>query len=767
MNRRPTSTARIVATGLGVITSTATGAAAFARALRDGVRGMAPVTLFDVSDQKSSLAAEVKHFDVQSALPAALRGIASRSDALGIVAADEAARGARLTKEMLRGAGIVAGGTTGGMLETEKFFAAVHADPSFEIPLAKLLSHPLSAPADHIARALGIDGPRRTVCTACSSGTNAIAIGADMLRRGECSVVLVGGIDALCRLTFSGFNALGAMDANPCRPFDLHRAGMNLGEGAGFLVLERMDEALARGARIAGEVLGFGIVSEAHHITNPQSTGEGAARAMSLALADAGLTAADVDYVNAHGTGTQLNDGMEAPAIRSVFGSHADRVYVSSTKSLVGHTLGAAGAIEAVICLLAMEHGFVPPTAGLTDVDPNCQLRHVPEKSIETRVNVCLSNSFGFGGTDCVVCLGVPDAGDPRVRARSRERAVVITGLGAVIATGTGNDGIDRALRSTERTSIPPGEPPRIGSVGDRLDPARARRLNRFGRMATDAAAQALADASYTVSQPGRVGAAIGTGWGSLDDSAAFMRRVVERGARLAPPADFPNLVLSAAVGHLSIYHGLKGPTVTAAALTVSGEQALLLAWAEIVAGRADAMAAGGVEERNPVILGLINPMANASDHPGERAARSEGSACVLLEGEDTALARGARPLARIAGWHQAAYAPPTGADGDSGLALIEAATRAIRTAVDEAGVAVGAVVTASEIAVVREGVTAALGPRVPCYETSPRVGFFEAMGVLSIAGAVRLLTRDEAKGAVLAVGVAPGSAYAIVLTRP
>ena len=750
---------------MGVIASTAAGVPAFTRALREGVRGVGPVTLFDVSDQKSQLGAEVKNFDARSMLPVALRGFGSRSDALGIVAADEAARSAGLSRDVLRTAAVVVGGTTGGMLETERFFAAVHADSSVEVPLAQLLSHPLSAPADHIACALGIDGPRRTICTACSSSANAIAIGTDMLRRGECNVVLVGGTDALCRLTYSGFNALGAIDPNPCRPFDVHRAGLNLGEGAAFLVLERMDDAIVRGARIAAEVLGVGIVSEAHHITNPQATGEGAARAMNVALTDAGLTAADVDYINAHGTGTQLNDAMESPAIRAVLGEHAARVYVSSTKSLVGHTLGAAGAIEAVTCLIAMEHGFIPPTAGLIDVDPKCALRHVPQTSIEARVNVCLSNSFGFGGTDSVVCLGRPEAGDARVRARVRERSVVVTGLGAVIATGSGNDGIDQALA---RVPTPSNETPHLGAVGERLDATRARRLNRFARMATDAAAQALADASFVTTNPSRVGAAIGTGWGSLDDSAAFIRRVVDRGARLAPPADFPNLVLSAAVGHLSIYHGFKGPTLTAAALGVSGEQALLMAAEEIVAGRADAMAAGGAEERNPVVLGLIDRLEmNSPGRDLSRAPRSEGAACVLLEAEDTARLRGARPIARIAAWHQATYAPTPGVVDDGGDALADAAARAVSAVLASSGTSVDAVVASVATAAVRDGVTAALGGHVPLFELGPRVGYFEAIGTIAIAAAARLIARGDATRGVLVVGTAPGVAYAIVLTRP
>lgn len=764
--------ARVVVTGLGVVTAIGVGRAAFARALRAGERGMGPVTLFDVSDQKSSIAAEVKDFDPASVVPTALREIASRSDALGIVAADEALRDAQLSAAMVRRAAIVVGGTTGGMLETESFLAALHADPSAEAPIARLLSHPLSTPADHVARALGIDGPRRTICTACSSSANALAVAAEMLRRGECDVALAGGTDALCRLTYSGFNALGAIDPRPCRPFDVSRAGLNLGEGAAFVVLERMDDAARRGAHVVAELLGVGIVSEAHHITNPQATGEGAARAMALALRDAGLEPTDVDYVNAHGTGTSLNDPMESRAIRAVLGAHAERAYVSSTKSMVGHTLGAAGAIEVVASLLAMQGGFVPPTAGLENPDPACSLRHVPRESVPGSIGVFLSNSFGFGGTDTVVCLGRPEAGDARVRARARVRPVVITGLGALLSTGSGVQAIDAAISRAPGLPATAAESsaPRSAPSAEGLDPARARRLDRFARLATGTAAQCLSDAGYTVIDPARVGAALGTAWGSLDASAAFMRRVIEKGARLAPPADFPNLVLSAAVGHLSIYHGFKGPTLTAAALAVSGEAAIVMAAEEIISGRADAMTAGGVEERNDLVLRALEILAQSGQsRDAARAPRAEGAACIMLEAESAARARGARPLARLVAWHQATFAPTRNdvLSQDGGDAIASAVQRAISAVLSESGQKVDAVVVPVATPALRDGITAALGAHPALHEVAPRAGFFEAIGALAVAAGVRLIARGEAERGVVVVGTAPGAAYALLLIRP
>ena len=763
---RPTS--RVVATGYGVITATATDRESFVRALRNGERGMAPVTLFDVSDAKTSLIAEVKGFDPKSTLPARLKNIASRSDALGLVAADEAVRHSGLSAAMIKRAGIVVGGTTGGMLESESSFAVVGTDIPVSLSVAMMFSHPLSSPADHIAFALGLDGPRRSVCTACSSGANAMAIASELLRRGDCDAVIAGGTDSVCRLTFTGFNALGAIDAKPCRPFDVTRAGLNLGEGAAFIVLERIEDAVARGARIYAELYGVGAVSEAHHITNPQSTGEGAARAMSLALADGGIDPSQIDYINAHGTATALNDAMEAPAIRTVLGASVERAYVSSTKSLIGHTLGAAGAIEAVVCLIAMEHSFIPPTAGLTSVDPKCVLRHVPEKSIEAKVDVCLSNSFGFGGNNTVICLGRPQVGDPERRMRPRSRGVVVTGIGALTSAGSGLEALDAAL---VRAPAPSAAPGLLTNIGPTLDATRARRLNRFGRIATDVVAQALAEAKFTTTDPLRVGAGLGTAWGSLDDTFAFMRRVAEKGARMAPPADFPNLVLSAGVGHLSIYHGFKGPTFTAIALSASGEAAVVGSIEEIVAGRADAMAAGAVEERNPLIFRMIDGIGVGSHaRDAARTPRTEGAACVMLEAEEIALARGARPIARIAAWHQATFAPPPEVDvNDDGAEFVAAVGRAVRAVMASApaGTVIDAVVVPLATPGIRDGLAAALQKAAPVYEVAPRIGFFEAIGAVVIAGAARLMARGDAPHAVLALGSSAGSVYALLLTRP
>ncbi len=735
----------VVVTGLGVVTSIGSGRGDFARALREGRSGVGPLTLFDVGDQKTSIAAEVPHFVPSSVLPSARRSAGSRSDALAIAAADQAVRDAGLSAAQVRRLGVFVGTTTAGMLENEAHLAEMVADPTATAPLRTLLSHPLCAPADRIAEALGAGGPRRTVCSACSSSAHAIALAADAIRRGDCDVAIAGGTDALCRLTYTGFNALGALDGAPCRPFDASRRGLNLGEAAAFVVLARRG-ALAGDARVIAELAGVGSVSEAHHITNPLATGEGARQVMELALADAGLGPEAIGYVSAHGTGTPLNDPMECRAIAAVLGAGASTTWVSSTKSQLGHTLGAAGVVEVVASLLAMEGGFVPPTLRLATVDEACAVvRHVGPSAVEARFDAFLSNSFGFGGADVSLCFARPGIAK-RAPASARPR-IVVTGVGARLPGGGGE-----ALVAMGGPDAPP-----LGTTAsaDALDPARARRLDRFARLPTDAAAQALVEGGLSADggARARTGASLGTTWGSLDASAAFMWRAMQQGAKKAMPADFPNLVLSSGAGHVSIYHQLRGPAWTVSAFDASGLAAVAHAAEEIDAGRADAMVAGGVETTNDIVLRVLEIFHGA----GVRATRSEGAAAVLLEGEPAARARGARVLAVVPLFAQRTWL--LGDDEDRARVLAD-------LLVELEAVAKGArlFVARAEDALTRQIASALATEQVIAIE--PRVGSHEAGGAVAVAMATRAIEGGAVERAVVLQEIA-GAFWAVVLAPP
>jgi 3-oxoacyl-[acyl-carrier-protein] synthase II len=270
----------------------------------------------------------------------------------------------------------------------------------------KVLNHPPDQTTDRIAERWGFLGPRSTITTACSSSATSLGYAADLIRHGYADVVVTGGADTFARLTHGGFNALRAVDPEPCRPFDRRRKGLSIGEAAGILVFEEEGRARRRGARIRARFLGYGVTSDAHHMTQPEPSGEAGARTLRACLQAARLNPQDVDYVNAHGTATQQNDSAETASIRRARGARADEIPVSSIKSMLGHCLCSAGAIEAVATVLTIETGVIPPTIRWEEPDPECDLDVVPNVARKSRVRAALSNSFAFGGNSTVVAFG-------------------------------------------------------------------------------------------------------------------------------------------------------------------------------------------------------------------------------------------------------------------------------------------------------------------------------------------------------------------------
>lgn len=300
--------------------------------------------------------------------------------------------------------GIVLGTTTGGIRETEDYF--IDRQHGRAAPRSRLLAFEKACAAEALARRFGFSGPRYTVHTACASGASAILLGAQLIREGLAAAVLAGGSDSLGLLTISGFRSVRALSQAPCRPFDRHRRGLSLGEGAGLVVLESSSGASARGAPILAQLLSAAQTTDAYHLTAPPADGAGAARAIRRALALADLPPSSVDHVNAHGTGTLPNDAAESAAIHAALGAHAARVPVTSVKGAIGHTLGAAGAIEAIAAIQTLRTGLAPPTVGLEEPDPEMGLDFVSGRARAGDWRTVLSNSFGFGGANAVLCLG-------------------------------------------------------------------------------------------------------------------------------------------------------------------------------------------------------------------------------------------------------------------------------------------------------------------------------------------------------------------------
>jgi 3-oxoacyl-[acyl-carrier-protein] synthase II len=403
---------RVVVTGLGAVTPIGNDVAQYWEGLISGRNGVAAITLFDASRHACRFAAEVKGFDPSGFLEPKEAKRWDRFCQFGVVAAKQAVAdsGLRIDESNTHRVGVSIGSGVGGLLMMETQ-AHVLADrgPDRVSPFCVPMMIPNMA-TGLAAIALGARGPSSAVATACAAGSNAIGDAFRTIQLGLADAMVCGGAEsAITPLGVAGFASAKALSfrnddpASASRPFDLERNGFVIGEGAGVLVLEALEQAQARGARILAEVVGYGTTCDAHHITAPSPGGVGGAEAMRLALADARLDPEAVDYVNAHGTSTQANDSNETAAIKSALGAHAGLTPVSSTKSMTGHLLGGSGGIEAVASIMAIGHNLVPPTINYHTPDPACDLDVVPNQAREHLVNVVLSNSFGFGGHN--VCL--------------------------------------------------------------------------------------------------------------------------------------------------------------------------------------------------------------------------------------------------------------------------------------------------------------------------------------------------------------------------
>lgn len=387
---------RVVITGMGIFCSIGKSLVEFGRSLREGRSGIGSITLFDPSKYPSKIGAEVRDYKPEDYFKKKELKRLSRTDQLGLLAAEEAVKASGIDAYPPEEVGVCLGAGAGGMFEAEAYHREIllkeKSTPSLILPFIP------SFTTSRIAERFGFTGPKATITTACSSSATSIGYGADLIRKGDCKAVVCGGSDSLCELTFGGFNSLRAMDPSPCKPFDRKRAGMSLGEGAAILILEDGEEAEKRGARISAEFLGYGIGGEAHHITAPEPNGMVEARVMKEAMKEGGISADRVDHINAHGTGTPLNDKVESMAIKKALGERAYHIPVSSIKSMTGHCLGSAGAIEAVASVLSIIYNFVPSTVNHQEGDGDCDLDYVPRRAREMEVNVVLSNSFAFGG---------------------------------------------------------------------------------------------------------------------------------------------------------------------------------------------------------------------------------------------------------------------------------------------------------------------------------------------------------------------------------
>ena len=394
---------RVVITGLGVVSSIGIGWQEFWQNLLEGKSGISPVTSFDTSNQFTHNGGEVKNFRPEEFIPYDRRRIMSRATQMAITAAHLAAADAGMNRESIGGSSVstCVGATTGSIHVIERVNDYIVSNTAVPIDLVRQL--PTHSTSALVAEALGLKGSAWMFSTACAAGNYAVGYGYDLIRMGRADIVFVGASDAFSRISFTGFNQFRAIAPDRCQPFDRNRQGMVPAEGAGVLVLESAECALARNSRIYAEVLGYGLSCDAKHMTSPSV--DGIVKCMRKAMKEAGIGPEDVDYISAHGTGTLNNDRAECAAIKEVLGSSYAVVPMSSIKSMLGHTMGAASALEAIACSLSIVNNLLPPTINYETPDPECDIDCVPNAARRHEVNIALNNSYAFGGNNACLIM--------------------------------------------------------------------------------------------------------------------------------------------------------------------------------------------------------------------------------------------------------------------------------------------------------------------------------------------------------------------------
>ncbi|HEY5346031.1 MAG TPA: beta-ketoacyl-[acyl-carrier-protein] synthase family protein, partial [Verrucomicrobiae bacterium] len=622
-----------VITGLGIVTAAGCGVEEVWAAIANGTSGLTPLSLFQSPRYGQMLVGEIKH-DLAK-LGAPLRS--SRSDKLGWLAAREAIQSSKINLENCADrAGIVLGCSVGGSYDSEHFLTTLIKRGKMRARPTRF--HECHSAVDLIANDFGLFGPGLTISTACSSGALAIATAAELIMAGEADVMLAGGADSLSLMTWGGFNALLLTDAAGCRPFDATRSGMTLGEGAAMLVIESEASAQKRGAKILARLAGWGASCDAHHATAPHPEGAGALAAMQAALRRANLDATNIDYINAHGTGTRDNDLAEAKALKKLFGETVPPF--SSTKRFFGHALAASGAIEAVICVEALRRQALPPNPGFTMPDAAIGLEPVTTLRPATLTHV-MSNSLGFGGNNATLIFSKSEI-TPRTLA-PKPSPVVVAGLGII---GPG------AIASREiEPPLSPGKVlvhncgPLAGAAT--LTPNQRRRFSRLIQMALLTARR-----SHAPDPAQRVTVAIGTGMGCLDTAAMFIENMIAKDEREPMPAQFPNSVHNAAAAQVAIDQGAQGLNSAPTCGDISFECALWQGISQLAIGEADCALTGAVDELNKYILGIGQRWGtwNEKIRPGEGAmiaslVRAENSATQLARVTAVRLGRWRKPF--------------------------------------------------------------------------------------------------------------------------
>jgi 3-oxoacyl-[acyl-carrier-protein] synthase II len=544
---------------------------------------------------------------------------------------------------------------------------------------------PPQAAAEALSAAFGLKGPVLSVDTACASSAHALAHALDVIRAGRADAMLVGGSDAFTESAFAGFSSLWSLSPQPAAPYSKDRSGLSLGEGSGMLLLLSRPTAERTGAPVIAEMLGYGLSADGYHETAPHPEGEGAARAIRSALSASGLTPDDVRYVNGHGTGTPKNDAAESNAVRAALGEAAEKTSLSSTKSMIGHLLGAAGAVEGIVTVLALRDQVAPPTASFTELDPQCGLDPVAGTARPMVLDTALSNNFGFAGANATIAFARPGGpGAPAPAVGPDE--VVVTGFGVITSAGEGAEALWEAYAAGRRQGAPEDglRLARVEFDRSAAGSARARRrMDRISQLAVAVCRAALsaAGADDDADALAATGVVLGTGIGPMESSERFTVPVLSSGARAANPAVFPATVFNGAAGQVAMVLGTKGPTSTLTSGHAAGAAALGVAYDMLRAGRAERLLVPAVEALSPAMLDAYRSIPLFGSAAGRRYTLAEAGIALVLERRSSAERRGAPIHAVVLGHATASDACGIGRWDPSGDGVERAMREALRGA--------------------------------------------------------------------------------------
>jgi len=593
----------IYLTGIGIISPLGHGCEETINALRKNQIGIRPLTLFSVPHTPPLPVGEIEQPFPDNNIP--------RAHQMALLAAEDALTDSGKTTPDA----VVIGVTTGGISKTETNLK------SKEYASLDYQYHSPGSVTEHIARFCKCKGPVLTVSTACSSGTAAIIIAAKLLQNGLAKSVLTGGADALCRLTYHGFNALQLIDSSGAHPFDLNRKGMSVAEGAAMVILETADETPDNAV---AEILGFGLSCDAYHETAPHPEGRGALEAMKAAIKEAGLSHADIDYINLHGTGTMDNDLSEAIAIDRLFRNQKPNL--SSVKGATGHPLAAAGAIETAISAMCLKEHFIPANSGWHIPDPKLNLSPV-QKPMEKKVNTILSNSFGFGGNNAALVIGIP--GKTSKRQIQKPQFLTVAGSACITGAGKTTDTMEAFFLGNTCQGMFD-----ISEISKDLPKKQIRRLKRLPRISLSLASAALKSSNL----PGSPSAVFfSTGWGSLSETDDFLIKLYKNNEKFSSPMDFIGSVHNAPAGQIAMMHGATGPNLTMTGGNYSFEQALIAASLLAPENESHFLAVGADEYQNRLSL-LIDPSVAENPAAAKKPVFSDGGGALCLKKGDKGL---------------------------------------------------------------------------------------------------------------------------------